>query len=418
MKDETILDRLFTPFYERVRNPFMGSFIVSWLIVNWKAVYAAFFETDGYIALGYKNNIEYIKDLLCEGGIYNNTIILPLTGTLVYFGIVQFLSLVASSIVELFQSMKMKHKLDLIGRKGVTGDTYLSLYKELENEKNKLGDWKSNYETQVNQNTLLQIENKQLSTDKEKLEIIINTKNTDLDFIFNTIINYITIYSNIIKNNNIDLKDTYIKYLKEKYIDNKNREQIFNIKSNDNTWLLKNNLIKENKKYNTLKKEIWPEWQNALLNNRVLIDESHWVTSEINSTQQMYGGVYYFIEDFYIEDSKSIGGYEFDFCVDDYVKIYLNGLEIVFTEKAQSLKNFNFKSNTDYITPSNDIITCLKNGVNYLLFEVHNIENSKIDAEGRNPYGIIYSLKLKTNEEIRGNRKQALGEWLSKENEP
>lgn len=37
--EETTMDKMLKPFNERMKNPFIASFIISWIIVNWKAIF-------------------------------------------------------------------------------------------------------------------------------------------------------------------------------------------------------------------------------------------------------------------------------------------------------------------------------------------------------------------------------------------
>jgi hypothetical protein len=128
----------FLPPYlnERARSPLYGSFIISWLIWNWKIVFVIlFFKKEDF----HGDNInEFIYYHYVNTG---DTILYPLLVALLY---IYFLPLIDLGLLKYAEEQK-REKIDekiRIGRKHfIDGNTYYDLKLEFEKEKKKVIDF-------------------------------------------------------------------------------------------------------------------------------------------------------------------------------------------------------------------------------------------------------------------------------------
>lgn len=98
---------------DRISSPFYGYFIISWLILNWKIPYSAFF-IDQDIIFGIKNinRLDYISEMIPNlfSWVYlKSFIILPFLLTLFFFYIFPYVSRVFYT-----KDLKNKQRLELI----------------------------------------------------------------------------------------------------------------------------------------------------------------------------------------------------------------------------------------------------------------------------------------------------------------
>lgn len=99
------LKDVFTPFYERIKRPFIGAFWISVILTNWKVWVALFFYGE---KVGSENKITYINDLLKT----ETLICTPLLYTVVFLIIGQLLDVLAFWWQLCVKRMKnyLKHK--------------------------------------------------------------------------------------------------------------------------------------------------------------------------------------------------------------------------------------------------------------------------------------------------------------------
>lgn len=129
------LKNLFTPVYERVKSPFYSTFVVSWLLVNWKVIYALL-SNDIHFK-GY-NLFHYLQFRLniCENPL--PIIIYPAALSTIYIFGLPFIDLLIFSFSESKKQEKLEKKYKITKQYTVSGEKFIDLLLNFKKQKDEL----------------------------------------------------------------------------------------------------------------------------------------------------------------------------------------------------------------------------------------------------------------------------------------
>lgn len=131
------LKNLFTPINERVRSPFYGSFIISWLIFNWRVVYLLFSKDDYFKGI---HKLDYIGNFL-DLSIWHNwgaTVIFPLILALIYLFVIPVVDLALFGYLETNRQQKLQKKYTITKAYTVLGERHIELLLSFNTQKDRL----------------------------------------------------------------------------------------------------------------------------------------------------------------------------------------------------------------------------------------------------------------------------------------
>lgn len=119
--------------YERTTSPFYGTFVLSWLIWNWKLPYVTLFIDADDLS---SNKIDYITDELnlCYA------LILPLASTLVFIGLMPFITNEAYRITLRFQKKRKEYKQKIENEQLLSKEESFAIRQEILNAEQKFDD--------------------------------------------------------------------------------------------------------------------------------------------------------------------------------------------------------------------------------------------------------------------------------------
>lgn len=160
-----LLKTIFATSKERVSNPIIGSFIISWIIFNWKALSLLLFSKQTI-----ENKIIYIEKEFSD--IYH-LILLPLIITIIYILIIPYLNLLFEYLLE--YSRVKRNKLLISNQKQLIQNN-----KELAIEELKLEEAKKEFMESKSQNILIDDFQKIIQDKEAQLEIE-RTRNKELN---------------------------------------------------------------------------------------------------------------------------------------------------------------------------------------------------------------------------------------------
>jgi hypothetical protein len=132
------LKNLFSPFTERAKTPLYGSFIVSWLLWNWKIVFAVLFFHER--ELGNSNIVDFIKTNYLD---WCNGFWFPLLTAVVYIFIMPYINKPVFSFMEKRKRELIDEKLKIGKLHSVSGELYYNLKLNFEDEKKKVLDFEA-----------------------------------------------------------------------------------------------------------------------------------------------------------------------------------------------------------------------------------------------------------------------------------
>jgi hypothetical protein len=133
------LKNFITPVSERVRSPFYGSFIVSWIIINWEVIYALIAYDK--IIKG-TNKIDFIVghiNLYTLNGILNS-LVYPILMASVYIFVVPIIDLFLFEYLEKNKQEKLNKKYNILKTYTVSGEKYIDLLLDYNKQKESLAE--------------------------------------------------------------------------------------------------------------------------------------------------------------------------------------------------------------------------------------------------------------------------------------
>lgn len=135
IKQLEFLKNLFTPVYDRVKSPFYSTFVVSWLLINWKVIYALL-SNDLHFS-GY-NLFHYLQFRL---NILENPlpiIVYPVTLSALYIFGLPYIDLFIFSFSENKKQEKLENKYKITKQYTVSGEKFIDLLLNFKKQKDEL----------------------------------------------------------------------------------------------------------------------------------------------------------------------------------------------------------------------------------------------------------------------------------------
>ena len=251
------LETLFSTANQRIKSPFFGSFIFSWIIINWKPIFYFLFSDDK-ISLKIKNieeSYEFIQ----------NSILYPLLLSFIYVVVFPYINQFIHWLTIKAENSKRieHHKLKI--------EQIKNSYEIAEGEKRLEDIISGNYDiSQLNDKiSMLEKENvrlnktiknkdKTISDYGEKLDNVIDEKQKiEKEYIF-------------IKNNEEIIKDLEFSKFKENYYFNQFSEIAERIKKNKNIFNSDMDFIKQYLNYGVVNKNSEGNYQLTIKGNEYL----------------------------------------------------------------------------------------------------------------------------------------------------
>ena len=201
--------------YERTTSPLFGTFIISWIVCNWKIVYLTFFVSEDKIEI---NKIDYITTNCNDMW---NLIWFPLISTFVLITIIPVFSNGAYWLSIIYNKWKVEKKKEVELSQQLTLEQSIELRKQISEQENQFEKMLSNKDLEIRQLKQIIDQNKGLKeeTEYEELAKRIKSNNEELSI-------YKDIVQRIRNNNYADdstKKNSEIIHLLESYniIENK-----------------------------------------------------------------------------------------------------------------------------------------------------------------------------------------------------
>ncbi len=228
------LKNLITPISERVRSPFYGTFIISWLIWNWQVVFVVL---SGETEINGLHTIDFVSAKVNLSTVigFQNCIIGPLIMSLIYLYIIPTLEVHIFEFLEKIKHKKLEKKY-LIGRKyTVSGDRHVDLLLSYNSQKDSLAKLES---------SLIEREEEIIKQEKvtNQIKSELNAKNKK----YGDMMDRITNMENMLDKMEHDkfqvvFNDTWVCFWRES--------------GKGSEWLREEFVISENNKYNRKEKE-------------------------------------------------------------------------------------------------------------------------------------------------------------------
>jgi hypothetical protein len=118
---------------ERARSPFYGSFILSWLIWNWKIVFVVlFFKREDFNGL---NIVDYIYFKYINT---RDTILVPVLIAFIYIYVLPLIDYIIIEYSEEMKRKKIDRKIEIARKHSVDGNLYYDLKLKFEQERKKI----------------------------------------------------------------------------------------------------------------------------------------------------------------------------------------------------------------------------------------------------------------------------------------
>ena len=201
--------------YERTTSQLFGTFIISWIVCNWKIVYLTFFVSEDKIEI---NKIDYITTNCNDMW---NLIWFPLISTFVLITIIPVFSNGAYWLSIIYNKWKVEKKKEVELSQQLTLEQSIELRKQISEQENQFEKMLSNKDLEIRQLKQIIDQNKGLKeeTEYEELAKRIKSNNEELSI-------YKDIVQRIRNNNYADdstKKNSEIIHLLESYniIENK-----------------------------------------------------------------------------------------------------------------------------------------------------------------------------------------------------
>lgn len=418
MAEEGLLEKFFTPFYERVKNPFMGSFIISWLIVNWRIPYVTFFLDNKDVKLldiTKDTKIEYIQTFID----WPHFFCWPLFGAIMYVTVVQLLAFGFSWIMERVAQQQLSNKTKITeGIDAIPGKMYVELMQEYEKEKNTLPKYrqlvskaegevmiiKNDLEVERDKYRLLsdsEIKLRELINEREKIiqqkDDKINELSEDNATIAQRInfINSLTDLANYYELTSISY-DLLLRLMVSSPNTIEHKHNWETINSGGRSIFLGSTTYPLLAGYKAIvKKDVQP-W-NTIKNTLPEFEHSDWICHSISTTikEAKEGGVYIYVVPINIISIDKLASIDFTIYADNYIEIFIGESNSLIGEHA-----FDLHEKIEplrYTMDKAEIESFLTTGLNCILFKVRNQEMPEAKHPTDNPYGLIYNIRFKNN---------------------
>ena len=129
--------------FNKYRNPVIGSFIVSWLVINWKVVLFILLYSDSYSNQPFETFIEKITGL----GNWCSFYLFPFLSIIFYVVILPIIGLGVRKFYSWISVESEKIFFKTISKKPVSGEKYAILYKSLNQEIRRYTDIVESFES-------------------------------------------------------------------------------------------------------------------------------------------------------------------------------------------------------------------------------------------------------------------------------
>lgn len=190
-----IIKSFFETSKERIKNPLIGTFLISWIAINWKPISILFFSN--------KDIEDRITHIIDNYSSFQSYFLVPFIITIVYLIILPYFmwgmdEVLKKSIIGRKKNIIKQLVIDIIGKQ------------ELAEEENKLEDLKAKYRDKADLNKLIEKLKKQLEDRDntiDNLQIDFKTLNED----------YSQIKSLVEKDNTKNLSENTLKQLENEY---------------------------------------------------------------------------------------------------------------------------------------------------------------------------------------------------------
>ena len=165
------LKDIFSPFTERAKSPFFGSFIIYWLIINWRIVFIIFFASNK--DLHQLNIVDFLEsqEYFNRDYLFNY----PMLATFFYLFIWPIIDLTIFRIAEERKRIKIDEKIRIGREYSVNGKLYYDLKFDFEEERkkvlefeNKKTEYLSNIEQLQNELVQNRMEQKQIISESDR----------------------------------------------------------------------------------------------------------------------------------------------------------------------------------------------------------------------------------------------------------
>jgi hypothetical protein len=150
--------------YERIKSPLSGSFLLTWIVWNWKIIYATFFISE--------NKLEGTRiDYIINSSDQLHLIWGPIASTIIILTIVPLISYYAYWLSLVFKKMFIDKKNKIEGETLLTSKQSLELRRSLKEDLEKVAIIVTEKEEEVEQLKLEIISIKELESNKNKVLI-------------------------------------------------------------------------------------------------------------------------------------------------------------------------------------------------------------------------------------------------------
>lgn len=166
--------------YERVTSPLYSTFILSWIVTNWKFFYVTIFlnkEDVGMSKLTFIQNVLYPN--WCIGPLM--LFLIPAISTFCFIWVIPYVVNLAFEKTEQFKIKRRVKRLELLGKSVIDGEKYLELresYTKRTNELLNVFKEKKKIDSEINEQKLKLTELQHILTGKEQQ---LQTYRADID---------------------------------------------------------------------------------------------------------------------------------------------------------------------------------------------------------------------------------------------
>jgi hypothetical protein len=362
-KFEEILSNL----KERLTSPLISSFIIAWLIFNWRIVIGLFWhESEELNILGYTNYF----DLITSSIQFDRSIFNPLFFALGYTFVYPILKNLINAFLTWTTRWGDNWNLRLMKNGSIPVDRYLQLKKHYDKRTTALEEVIKSESVYVAKIGELESELSSLKIASNIQSERINTANNELQVILQ----------------DSKKKQNEIIALKSKLKNQKTEINETHILSDKSTIFFESPSFPNLPKNKRCVEPIIESWEEERKKHVELAD-AKWIShSELLTLEEAQkGGIYLLKRNFDLErNNLEISSAVLYFMADDFVEISLNGKYVGNGGSHDQMHSRLVNENS------------FEDGLNEILFRVKNSTPEELDDPANNPYGIIFSLVIKS----------------------